>query len=130
MNTRDNVQTLQDLFTAAFSGDLEVATKAIGDVLHPDVLVKEPPFLPWGGEHRGIEAFFQLFGQIASRTLLEQFEVTDIFGSGDRCMVLYRVPFRTAGEPVWMDICELYIFRDGKVVEFQPFYFDQVPRSS
>ena len=127
----DNAQTLKDLFAAAFSGDLELAGKVISETFDPDVLVKEPPFLPWGGEHRGIGAFFELFGQIASRTILDRFEVVDVFGTGDRCVVLYRVPFRNGdAEPIWMDICELYTFSGGKVVELQPFYFDQVPTAS
>ncbi|MGE0384963.1 MAG: nuclear transport factor 2 family protein [Gammaproteobacteria bacterium] len=95
--------------------------------LAPDVVVRQSPALPFGGEYRGHagyrrlgERFAELFaersGGAGTRLLVE----------GDTAVAIGEVQGRLhgGGERFRVQVLERYVVHAGLIVEITPFYFD------
>jgi ketosteroid isomerase-like protein len=123
-----NRQRLESLFATARAGDAQQAFGMLVDMCAPDLVVHEPPFVPWGGDYHGREAFLELFAHIAQFTDPSSMEVVEMVAEGDRVIVLMSGSFRSAdGQTAPVLLSEWYSFRDGRVVEIRPFYWDVPP---
>src|SRR5262249_33204319 len=56
--------TLERMYEAAQAGDMTT----LGSLMHPEVRVEEPPFLPYGGTYTGLDDFVGVFAR-ASETI-------------------------------------------------------------
>jgi limonene-1,2-epoxide hydrolase len=99
---------------------------AFWDIYDPEVTFYEASCLPYGGEHRGLEATRQAYAQL-SATFSEMSAVMEaVLASRDLCVLYQTITFRTAeaGIRASFPVCEVFRFRAGKVIEWRACYFD------
>jgi ketosteroid isomerase-like protein len=102
---------IEELFRCGKNGDID----GVFALLDENVVVHEPPFLPYGGTYRGRDAFLQLFALIQEKYFDDdKFVIDAIALTGSRAVVLGRAPGKQ-GEEVML--AEEMCVRDGKVVE-------------
>jgi ketosteroid isomerase-like protein len=100
--------------------------EAFWDIYDPDVTFFEASCLPYGGEHRGLEATKRAYAQL-SATFSEMKAVMEaVLASRDLCILYQTITFRTAeaGIAASFPVCEVFRFRSGKVIEWRACYFD------
>jgi ketosteroid isomerase-like protein len=100
--------------------------EAFWDIYDPDVTFYEASCLPYGGAHRGLEATKRAYAQM-SATFSEMKSVMEaVLASRDLCILYQTISFRTAeaGVRASFPVCEVFRFRDGKVIEWRACYFD------
>ena len=117
-----NKLSVQRFFQLAASGE----RAAIEDMMHDDICVFEAESLPFGGEHRGKDAFFALVRRVFGNWSEVELETEHYVAEGDRVVALvnFRARSRRTGEPFCMPLAEVWTFRDGKIAEIRPYYFD------
>jgi ketosteroid isomerase-like protein len=100
--------------------------EAFWDIYDPDVTFHEASCLPYGGSHRGLEATKRAYAQLAA-TFSEMKSVMEaVLASRDLCILYQTITFRTAeaGVSASFPVCEVFRFRNGKVIEWRACYFD------
>lgn len=104
------------------AGDFE----AFWDIFDPAVTFHEASCLPYGGTYEGIEATKRGYAAMAA-TFSEMKSVMEaVLASRDLCILYQTITFRTkqAGVTGSFPVCEVFRFREGKVVEWRACYFD------
>lgn len=99
---------------------------AFWDIYDPDVTFYEASCLPYGGTHRGLEATKRAYAQL-SATFSEMKAVMEaVLASRDLCVLYQTITFRTAeaGVRASFPVCEVFRFRNGRVIEWRACYFD------
>jgi ketosteroid isomerase-like protein len=102
---------------AAQAGDLPKFT----GFLHPNVTLREPPYLPFGGTYHGPDEFIGVLAEASAYLDVTGFEVISIVAGEDRVVLLMSFPLRRSGERV--EITEHWTVTDGLVTEVQVFWF-------
>jgi hypothetical protein len=114
------VEAVRDLYAAALALDTEKALS----YLHPDIVVREPSCLPYGGVYRGIDEFAQLFSAMMAVIDLSTIRVQSVMTDGT--MALARLEGALcSGDPV--ELVEEWTVRDGRFATCQVFWFDPSP---
>jgi len=120
-----SVETLETLIAAMRHGDGEAAAALI----HPDVTVTEPASLPYGGVHRGKQAFLDdVLGGILRRASISLGETT-VRDAGDVVVAHMVVTFTAheTGRSVTLPIVELYeVDGDGLITSIDVYPKDTV----
>ena len=116
--TTVNRRLLADMYAAAKAGDVAGFFSA----LSPEVVIKEPAFLPYAGTYRGIDEFRALFGDVATYLDMSSLTVDRIVVDGDHALALIRLSTTSGDREV--RLAELSILRDGKVDEMEIFVHD------
>ena len=110
---------VDDLYAATGIGDWEAAEAMLTD----DFFITEADGLPMSGTYRGKSALRDLFTAVMGMmdvTGLDRIETTT--GKDHAVTILsfqFADPALAPGE-----LCEVFRFRDGKVCEIKPYYFD------
>ena len=102
---------------AAMSGDVATFLAA----MHPEVVLHEPPYLPYGGEYVGREGFTQLFVEAVKYLDLSGAELVSATADEDRTVLLMTVPMAATGERI--HVTEHWQCRDGQVVDVRVFWY-------
>ena len=92
----------------------------------PSVKVVEADSLPYGGVYHGIEGAKYLVQTAMGTWDNFGFEVEEIAAAGDLVFIyIYmRGTGKKTGKTFSYPLVEVWRFREGKVVEFRPFYWD------
>ena len=125
---QQRLQTLQDFYTAedayikAGGGDFS----AIARTLDPDCVVRQPISLPYGGVwrgHAGVEAWMKEFAQ---QWAVLGVENSQTFVQGDFIFSRSHVhaAARRSGNAIEWPLLQMFEFRESKILELQPFYWD------
>jgi uncharacterized protein len=125
--SQENVELIRSLFGGVEERDLRTYLAA----WHPEVVIREPGSLPYGGEYRGLEGvrrhaagFMQTWEALQPR---DERKLNAIFiDAGDHVIARWRLKARVPdGEGTLdMPMVGVYKLRDGKLVEAQMFYWD------
>jgi ketosteroid isomerase-like protein len=99
----------------------------IAETLHEDVVMRQAPSLPYGGEwtgHDGVEAWVHAVNSVWSR--LEHRDVRIFDGGQDTVFTRARaiVTVRATGETIEFPILHQVTIKDGKFFRAEPFYWD------
>jgi ketosteroid isomerase-like protein len=121
MNNKERLQAIFDAFVAGDSASVDAA-------IHPDFVITEAPGLPYGGTYRGLEGWHRLVEKIVGTWDDFATAPIEILGHpyGDRFAALHSLKGRSkkTGRSVSLQVFELWVFKDQKVIEVVPFYFD------
>jgi ketosteroid isomerase-like protein len=122
MTPEEQRQLVDDHYSLNAAGDFAAARELLTD----DFFITIPPHMPFSGVYRGKDAFRDLAPSVVEAVAVAdmKFVATTV---GDGCAVEI-VEFTLAGydgPPV--QVAELIRFRDNKVCEIRPFYFDPAP---
>lgn len=112
------VQRMTDLWTA---GDIEGAMACI----HPEVVLRQPTSLPWGGDHVGHEGMARMF-EIMGAELDQDMGPMSLLGCGDVVVTRQDVTWtnRKTGATAFVPRVEVMAFRAGAVSEFDVYLKD------
>jgi ketosteroid isomerase-like protein len=117
--TERNRAMVQEMYAAVTErADIQEFMAHVSD----DVVVHEPPYLPYGGDYAGKEAFLALFGKVAAALDTRTITLESIIADGDKVMAFVRACTKPTGEIA--RLVEESTIRDGKVVDIRVYYFD------
>jgi ketosteroid isomerase-like protein len=106
-------------------GDTQTTERQL-EVFDDEVTVLEPDSLPHGGRHRGFDEYRSL--QEKMRALWEQsIESAEYWQCADdrvALRIVIRWTARATGRSVVMPMIDMLRFKDGKIVEVEPFVHD------
>ena len=117
-----NVDIIRKLYETTKEGDIEYAKS----VLHPDMVLYECESLPYRGVHHGLQGFLKVV-EIAMQTWKDlQIVPKQFIDADDYVIVMVRLIWtnQKTGEPAETDLAEFWKFKDGKIIEILPFYWD------
>lgn len=120
--TRSIKDIVREFMKAAGKGDVE----ALVALLHPEFQIVEADGLPYGGTRHGAEGLIGLVREVFATWVDCGVEVRKIVADDDCVFVLAEMSGRGRAdpEPFRMPLVEVYRFKDGRIVEIRPFYFD------
>lgn len=117
-----NIEAVREFYAAFCDGDFA----RMNAILSPDLILHEAEGLPYGGSYKGHEGFRDVMGK-----LLDHFaDVAPVdmkIAAVDDLAMAYMTLLGTArstGRKLEMPLCEVWTFRDGKIVEGRLLYFD------
>jgi uncharacterized protein len=117
-----NVRIMEQFFAATRTRD----SVAIYPLLPDDVVVHEPPALPYGGDHHGKGGVVTLLETIES--IREQIgaELRVLDAGSDQVVALLRCKWimRETGARITLRIAEVYTIRDEKVADIDVYFWD------
>ena len=128
MSAAEQQQRNRDLvcavYEASFAGDADAFVAA----MHDDFEEYVPSVLPWGGRHRGPEAFLtNVLPALAAAVDFASMRMISVSADGDDVAALLTA--RSAGgEELW--IAEHWTLRGGKLWRLRVFYHDTRPLES
>lgn len=119
----DNLAVIQAFSAAVLNGAPEAAARFV----HRDFVVQQAASLPYGGTHRGIEAFYGMLGQM--QRVWRDLRITPLGMLGDPSGEEFALRMLVEGQahdgaPMSCEVLERWVVRDGKVAEIWPFYRD------
>lgn len=113
---------LTDALEKLAAGDSD----ALWRIFDAEVTFHEASCLPYGGAHRGIAATQAAYARLcdcfsAMRSVMEA-----VLASRDVVILYQTISFtaKATGRSGTLPVCELFRFRDGKVIEWRAHYFD------
>jgi ketosteroid isomerase-like protein len=114
-----NLSIVKALYEATGRGEWAQAEAHLTD----DFFITEASTLPFAGVYRGRDALRELYTKVMATLDVAVFAIQEITAGGDHVVVLLNIVL--AGEPsVHVAVAEMFRFRDSKVCEIKPFYFD------
>jgi ketosteroid isomerase-like protein len=122
MSEGANREFIRTIYEAAAAGDVGPLFAAMG----PDFVAYEADSLPWGGEHRGLEANQLLVEKLAQYLDFSTLAMHHYLVDADMVIALGSVVWRGlhGDESVKMPLAEAWQVRDGKAVSLRPFFYD------
>ena len=125
--SQENVETIRRLFWGVEERDLEAYTAAG----HPEIVIREPGSLPYGGDFYGLEGmrlhaarWMQTWAALQPED--ERKLEAAFIDAGDYVVARWRLRARAPDEDETLDMpmMGIYELRDGKLVGAQMFYSD------
>ncbi len=116
--TAESKCIVEEMYAAGARNDFEGVMKC----MDKDVVVIEPPYLPYGGTYKGIGEFQRLLGIITAYADLSTVRLQYAVAEGDRVMAVLNILDKGTGKD--LHLAEQSTVRNGKVVEMKIFYFD------
>jgi SnoaL-like domain len=113
---------IEGLYAATGVGDFDTAETFLTD----DFFITEADTLPFAGVYRGKTALRELYTNVMGMMDVAGLEITQHVTGADFAVTILQFTFADPLLPPAL-LCELYRFRDGKVCEIKPYYFDPAP---
>jgi ketosteroid isomerase-like protein len=114
-----HVKIVRDLYAATGSANWALAES----MLTEDFFITEAQTMPFAGVYRGRNALQQLFQIVMPMVDVIDLVIQEITVGGDYGVCLLDMVL-AGNPPVRAPIAEMFRFRDGKVCEIKPYYFD------
>ena len=122
MNREDMLKFVDDLYAATGAGDFDRAEEMLTD----DLLITEADGLPMAGEYRGRRALRDLYMKVMGLMDVAALDRVETTTGVDHAITIVSIRFQDPSlAPA--QLCELFRFRDGKVCEIRPYYYDPAP---
>jgi ketosteroid isomerase-like protein len=117
-----NVAIVESAYVALDKGDWDFFYSLFAD----DVVMHEAPSLPYGGTYYGVEGLKRGIETMFAAWDNMTYKVEQITAGGDLVFVYMHISASSprTGKTFGFPVAELWRFRDGKVTEFRPFYWD------
>lgn len=113
---------IDDLYAATGTGDWDKAASMLTD----DFVVVEADTLPMAGTYRGPNALRELYSKVMGLMDVAALDRIQTTVGGDHAVTI--LVFRFADPALApAELCEMFRFRDGKLCEIKPYYFDPAP---
>lgn len=118
--------TNREIIQAVFDASAEQDWDKVKSLVHDDIQVYEADSLPYAGVFKGPEQFVALIQQVFSTWEDVDHTINHIVADGEFVVILANMAGRakTTGRTFSVPMAEVWRFRDGKVSEIRPHYFD------
>jgi ketosteroid isomerase-like protein len=122
MNHEEILQLVDDLYAATGVGDFDKAEELLTD----DLFITEADSLPFAGVYRGRTALRDLYTKVMGMMDVAGLNRVQTTSGGDHAVTILSFEF---ADPALAPahLCEMFRFRDGKICEIRPYYFDPAP---
>lgn len=99
---------------------------SVEELLSPDLVIHEPPSLPFGGEWRGRDALQRLFAKVMGYWDAPNVQIDAIVGDDTHVVALLRFTMtsRATGRTFTQNVAEVSVLQGGVVTEMRIHYFD------
>lgn len=115
----EKLAVIEALYAATGVGDFDTAETHLTD----DFFITEADTLPFAGVYRGKGALRELYGKVTGMVDLAALDIVQHTVGGDHAVTILSLRFADpALAPA--QLCELFVFRNGKICEIKPYYFD------
>jgi SnoaL-like domain len=122
MTHEEKVKLIDDLYAATGVGDFDLAETMLTD----DFVVTEAASLPMAGTYSGRGALRELYTKVMGIMDVAALNRVETTTGGDYAVTILSFEFQDISlAPA--HICERFRFRDGKVCEIVPYYYDPAP---
>jgi ketosteroid isomerase-like protein len=116
-----NVKVMLNIFSAIERRDAQ----GFRELVHPDVELRWPASLPYGGTARGLKPEEPTWSPLQPSAAEQRMDPRVVAASADEVVVLWRQRGVTpAGDRCDEEVLGLYHVRGGKLARAQMFYFD------
>lgn len=117
------IKIAKRLYASAVAENWEEFEKCV----HPDFVVRESAALPYAGIYKGVEGFRGLVRTVFTRFHRLNAEPGNYMEGDDyvAAIVSLRGKGKQTGGNFETSVVELFRFKDGKVIEISPYYWDQ-----
>lgn len=109
---------MERLYGSAIKGDFDDVLACLSE----DLVVNEPPFLPYGRVYRGVDGFRELISNVTQVLDVSKMIVDRYIAQDDRVIGIIRMPDLRTGEHILL--AEESLIRDGKVVEILVYFHE------
>jgi len=118
----EKLAIIENLYASTGVGDFDKAEEYLTD----DFFITEAEPLPFAGVYKGKTALRELYTKVMGMMDVAGLEITQHCTGGDHAVTILQFSF---ADPALAPapLCEMYHFRDGKVCEIKPYYFDPAP---
>ena len=116
---REIQQFVEHLYELTGTGNWTEAEKLLTD----DFFVTEASTMPFAGVYRGRGALRELYGKVMSMMDIVDLKIHETTVGHDYAVTLLDMVL-AGNPPVPVPLAEMFRFRDGKVCEIRPYYFD------
>jgi uncharacterized protein len=115
-----DVAVVRAFYEAAARRDLD----AILDLLDPEVVLRAPESLPWGGTFRGHEGVQEFFRELAEEPVENRREVQEYLDAGDRIIVQLHLFGRARGGDTETEVPEIHVWtvQNGKILDLEAIF--------
>jgi len=121
--TDDMLARLRAFYEGLVAGNLAPADALFN---YDNLVMYEPESLPYGGAYRGKKGLLEGIAAIAA--VWKRISFSDLrYSLGEDLAIVnftMHAISRATGKELAMPVCEVWKFRDGRVVEVAPFYWD------
>lgn len=122
MSHEEVLQFVDALYAATGVGDFDTVEQLVTD----DFFITEADSLPFAGVYRGRTALRDLYTKVMAMMDVAALNRVQTTSGGDHAVTILSFEFvDPALAPA--HLCELFRFRDGKLCEIRPYYFDPAP---
>jgi uncharacterized protein len=120
--TTSNADIVEQVFKLLGKGDLAGAAT----YFDPDICIYEPTGLPYGGKYVGHAGFYELFRQLGETFDELSIPPSAILDAGSAVIALKTLHgiVKATGIAVHMPLTEVFVVREGGIIEIRPFYWD------
>lgn len=117
-----NRKLITDALERIAQGDMD----ALWRIYDPAVTFHEAACLPYGGSHVGIAATKAAYAKLCDSFSAMHAVMETVLASRDIVILHQTITFtaKATGKGGTLPVCELFRFRDGKVIEWRAHYFD------
>jgi ketosteroid isomerase-like protein len=112
----------RDLMTRMYDSAAKADYDDVFACLSGDLVVNEPPFLPYGDTYRGHDGFRNLIGKVTQVLDVSQMRVIRMVADGDRAIGIIEMPDVATGQQILL--AEESLIHDGKVVEITVYFHE------
>lgn len=122
LSDAEKLAIIEGLYAATGVGDFDKAETFLTD----DFFITEADPMPFAGVYKGKTALRDLYTKVMGMMDVAGLEITQHTAGGDYAVTILQFTF---ADPALAPapLCEMYRFRDGKVCEIKPYYFDPAP---
>ena len=119
IDTTAVTEAIRDAYAALNQNDIS----GFMQILDPDIERVEPEGFPMSGTYRGLEVVKAQFIQARSTWAEGSCEPERFLVDGDKVIVFVHVRVRLKDHTEWIDglIADVFVWRNGKVIQFRTF---------
>ena len=119
MTAQEMIDYVNRLYVATGAGDWDTVEGMLTD----DFFVTEADDLPMAGEYRGAGGLRALFTKVMGLCDVANIDMIDMTVGKDHVVALAALRF-TDPSLAPAELCEVFMFRDGKCCQIKPYYYD------
>jgi ketosteroid isomerase-like protein len=113
-----NRTLIKEFFEAGSRGDFD----RVLEIMAPDIVIRQPPFLPYGGTYIGRDAFPALAAKMTQYIDMKNARLVHLVAGPDVSFAVQQVTDIRTGRDCLM--CVQMTIRHGQLVETQVFYHE------
>jgi hypothetical protein len=122
MKHEEILKIIDNLYATTAKGDFDTAETMLTD----DFFITEADCLPMAGVYRGRRALRELYGKVMGMMDIAVINRVQTTAGGDYAVCILSFEFKDPSlAPA--HLCELFVFRNDKICEVRPYYFDPAP---